>query len=456
MSGGRGFIGKFFDNSGTIKIPAGITKVFLIGCGGGSGGNDGASLTGYISPGGNGAVPLLKVIDVVPNTTYTISIGAGGAGFGRPGPSVNGGDTTFGSLATFNGAQSWFDLASPAGMSIAAGVNNSGVVSANLSRGWRANAGARGSDSGSYRGGTGGACGYTGVGAAGGNASNSGKGANASNASATNYGAGGGGGGCGPSGGGTGGDGAPGFLWVIWIEGQCKITQKTFTSSDTLTIPAGVTSLIAFGQGGGGGGSLGDQVATKTGGSGGKSTYLVPFFTQVTPNTSYSVTIGFGGTGGTLNTGFSGGDTSLGALMTWVGALPGTNGAGYSTAQISNISGPAIDFPISVFGATNGADTSKPLGNSAVYGSYAARGTNGGPTSSSGGGGGGGNSSDAGIGGVGGDGAPSGVGAATSGGNAPSTSYGAGGGGGGGTNGSGSPGAGGNGAGGRLIVIWAE
>ncbi len=244
-----------------------------------------------------------------------------------------------------------------------------------------------------------------------------------------------------------------------------RLTSQTFIASSSWICPAGVTQVIALGQGGGAAGTAGSLISGGRGGpggTGGMSTFLVPVLLTVVPGTTYVITIGAGGDNSIVSTG---GDTSFGALQTWSGAVvnAGSTRVGYSTAYTDAV--PAVippyivwNFPMAIPGGTN-ATQGKALGNAIVLGSYAASGVATSFTSQSGSGGGAGNSSDAGIGGTGGDGGgPSPAVDATAGGNAPSTSYGAGGGGGGGARGIiGHPaGAGGNGAGGRLIILWAE
>lgn len=89
-----------FLSNGTWLCPPDTYLVILIGCGGGGGG-----ASNYFGAGGGSFLATICV-DVVPGTTYTITIGAGGIGGASVG--INkGGDgynTTFGSLATFIGA----------------------------------------------------------------------------------------------------------------------------------------------------------------------------------------------------------------------------------------------------------------------------------------------------------------------------------------------------------------
>ena len=64
--------------TGAWVAPADVTKVEVILCGGGAaGGTGGGSSNG---PGGGGGSVAYSVLTVSPSTSYTITIGAGGAG----------------------------------------------------------------------------------------------------------------------------------------------------------------------------------------------------------------------------------------------------------------------------------------------------------------------------------------------------------------------------------------
>lgn len=73
---------EYFTSSGTWTCPEGVTTVLLIGAGGGAGGSGGygRSSSGSAGAGGGGSLQLIKTITVVPNTSYTVNIGNGGAG----------------------------------------------------------------------------------------------------------------------------------------------------------------------------------------------------------------------------------------------------------------------------------------------------------------------------------------------------------------------------------------
>jgi hypothetical protein len=108
---------KVFTSNGTFTAPSGITEVLLIGFGGGGGGvggtgaATGATIASSAGAGGGGSISSSVYVTIVPNTAYTVTIGAGGTGSvgfanGQQNTDGNpGSDTTFGStLATFSGA----------------------------------------------------------------------------------------------------------------------------------------------------------------------------------------------------------------------------------------------------------------------------------------------------------------------------------------------------------------
>lgn len=101
-----------FTSSGTWTAPTGVTavEVFAVGGGGGGGGiiAPGDNSTAIAAGGGGGGGCIKKIIPVTPGTSYTITIGAGGAaGTATSTTSLsaagNGGSTTFGSLVTAYG-----------------------------------------------------------------------------------------------------------------------------------------------------------------------------------------------------------------------------------------------------------------------------------------------------------------------------------------------------------------
>ena len=101
-----------------------------------------------------------------------------------------------------------------------------------------------------------------------------------------------------------------------------------FQANGTFVVPAGVSRILVemWGGGGGGGGGFSNNCGSITGGGGGGGAYAKWIF-NVTPGTSYPVTVGTGGSGAVNNTGNNGGNggtTSLGALI----IAGGGNGGG--------------------------------------------------------------------------------------------------------------------------------
>lgn len=94
---------KRFTATGSWTAPAGVTEVTVRAWGGGAGGcnND------YIwAQAAGSSVEIVKNLTVVPNTAYTVTIGAGGTAGTSVAAAGDGGDTTFGSLATAVGCTS--------------------------------------------------------------------------------------------------------------------------------------------------------------------------------------------------------------------------------------------------------------------------------------------------------------------------------------------------------------
>ena len=239
------------------------------------------------------------------------------------------------------------------------------------------------------------------------------------------------------------------------------LTRVVFYSSQTWTVPSGVTSVFVQCEGGGGGGggsggasftSGGSSAASGAGAGGGAGTFTQGFVT-LGGATSISVFVGGGGGGGssggeTTNggSGGNGGTSYLGNLITCSGGQGGQGGVyGYNQYTVGcgdsggagdgvpgNSGGSALQYTIFGGGGGGGGGwgCSPGLGSQAneLYGNA----INTGPAGTSnyiGYGGGGGSASPFSNGGTGGS-SPSGCGIGTFGG---SPSYGAGGGGGGGS-----------------------
>jgi hypothetical protein len=245
-----GLVKAYFTASGSWVAPAGITEVLLIGAGGGgAGAPGGTSSTKAGGGGGGGASQTILYATVVPNTTYTITIGDGGVGSSTYGHTpMNGGDTTMGSIYNAIGAEGGYNQDNYWG----GGSNNRTLTSycpwksaaflnsivynlafpsyggttprnttSNLQNTYSVSStagfagGNHGSDSSTCYGGHGGGGGAQGIGADGGNGNSSGA-ASAGSSAAANSSAGGGGGGCGTSGTAAGGNGGSGFLYILY------------------------------------------------------------------------------------------------------------------------------------------------------------------------------------------------------------------------------------------------
>jgi len=106
-----------FRANGTYTVPQNCNRLLLVGYGGGGGGGGGASGTGTTGvqnaggSGGGGALLYSQIVLVTAGSSYSVTIGQGGAGgtgatsgVSNANNGSDGGDTTFGSLATFLGA----------------------------------------------------------------------------------------------------------------------------------------------------------------------------------------------------------------------------------------------------------------------------------------------------------------------------------------------------------------
>lgn len=120
-------VNKVFLANGSWIAPPGVTYVILTGFGGGGAGGSGGlgSTIGANSScgggGGGGAQQKTQVAIVVPGTTYTIAIGAGGTAFG---PQINGGDGNSTSFHDAGYSVAVFWLGAQGGMSSAATAVN--------------------------------------------------------------------------------------------------------------------------------------------------------------------------------------------------------------------------------------------------------------------------------------------------------------------------------------------
>lgn len=105
-------VDEWISADGTWTCPVGVTKVLLAGCGAGGGGGCGGSGAvgggGASGAGGGGAEWHEVTATVVPGVVYAVTRGVGGGSvLGSAwslGGGFDGGDTTFGALATFRGS----------------------------------------------------------------------------------------------------------------------------------------------------------------------------------------------------------------------------------------------------------------------------------------------------------------------------------------------------------------
>jgi len=105
---------------------------------------------------------------------------------------------------------------------------------------------------------------------------------------------------------------------------------QIFTASGTYTPNAAMRNCIieCIGGGGAGGGSVGTAGHCYSGGGGGSGAYSRSNFAAATIGASQSVTIGAGGTGVVAANGNAGGATSVGALVGANGGTGGTSSSG--------------------------------------------------------------------------------------------------------------------------------
>jgi hypothetical protein len=261
-----------FTSSSTWTAPAGVTSVnYLVVAGGGSGGsNHGA--------GGGAGGMLTGTLTVVPSTSYTVTVGAGGTATAYGSAGNNGGNSVFGSITSTGGGAGGssssgggsnggsgggataFSPYNLYGTGIAGQGNNGGTSSSNetthreagggggagavggnsnVSTGAAGNGGAglASSISGSsvtYAGGGGGGCsaGFTtGTGGTGGGGNGANGSSNGGDGTANTGGGGGGGGGVSPA---TGGNGGSGIV-IISYANPATSTNDRMTDVPTLT-----------------------------------------------------------------------------------------------------------------------------------------------------------------------------------------------------------------------------
>lgn len=122
-----------------------------------------------------------------------------------------------------------------------------------------------------------------------------------------------------------------GGAWTAWKRiSDPAINMWSFGTSGTFTTPANSTPNTVYkyrliGGGGGGGGSNGSS----SGGGGGAGGYVEGTFTGYAPGTGIAITVGVGGTAGTLSAdGGTGGTTAIASVASATGGLGGISSDG--------------------------------------------------------------------------------------------------------------------------------
>lgn len=161
--------------------------------------------------------------------------------------------------------------------------------------------------------------------------------------------------------------------WRVTAANGPRGEMQVFTSSGTFTVPDGVTRIRVRVVGGGGGGGRGS--GTNAAAGGGAGGYAEGWY-DVTPGSTYTVTVGAGGAGATSpgSGGSPGGTTSFGAL------LSATGGSGQSPLEAGGSGGSGAGGQVNAgggdgFDATGGATTMGGAGGNSVFGGGGRAGT---------------------------------------------------------------------------------
>jgi hypothetical protein len=357
----------------TWTAPQDVTSVeVLVVAGGGSGEGD------VGGGGGAGGVVYNTNYSVVPGTTYPVTVGAGGVPSATYGANTgrNGGDSQFGTLIAIGGGSGGYGTSSAnsggsgggggqyngVGTYGAPGVTGQGYAGGNsvansYVAGGGGGAGASGTNgdttlgggkggaglyfnisgtSTAYGGGGGGGV-YslsipagTGGAGGGGNATGTGSGnPGGTGVSGTiNTGGGGGGGGVNSA----AGSGGSGIVIIKYKRTPRQLTSTSnaalvvqkFTTTNTWTVPTGVTQVEALVVAGGGGGGNGTG-----GGGGGAGGVVYSSSLSVTPGSTYTIGVGYGGIGATDSAAapaYNGSGSGIGTGTELI-----TNGSGFTT-----------------------------------------------------------------------------------------------------------------------------
>jgi hypothetical protein len=100
------------------------------------------------------------------------------------------------------------------------------------------------------------------------------------------------------------------LILLLLFSGFLGAQNKVYTSNGTFVVPSGIVFMTVecWGAGGGGGGNTTNEDGGGGGGGGAYSRVIL----NVVPGTSYSIVVGTGGTGSTVD-GSNGGDTWFGS-----------------------------------------------------------------------------------------------------------------------------------------------
>ena len=511
-----------------------VTASYLVVAGGGSGGTRHGG-------GGGGGGYLTGTASLSPALSYTITVGAGGTPNLSTGLGTNGNNSTFNTATSIGGGAGGGAVGSTYGSGISggsggggAGFNGGGGVSGGSGTSGQGSAGGTGQNASPYagaggggasavggnagsnggNGGTGTASSITGTstyyaggggggaytgGGGGGSAGSGGSGgggagvAGDAGATAGTANTGGGGGGSGGSGGGNGSGGAGGSgVVIISYAGAQQFsggivtsvggnTIHTFTTSGALGPITTLSASYLIVAGGGGGGA--SRASAASGSGGGAGGLLSGSGVTIDPNSTYLVTVGAGGSGGTAGgtsggtgNGVQGGNSAFSMVTTTAvgggygvcggtvnGGAGGSGGGGTGggnygagTAGQGNNGGRGPNYPSPEglgggggAGAAGGNSSGGPGSNVGGTGGVGVASSISGTSTYYAGGGGGSGDVTGGAGGNGGGGAGGGPGGVS--GTSGTANLG---GGGGGSNGNGGQGSGGNGGSGVVIISY--
>jgi len=319
-----------FTSSGSWTCPDGVSQIDYVVVAGGGGGAIGKTGT-YLGIGGGAGKVAIGTTNVTPGTTYTITVGGGGAAQasldanGNPGVASSIGSAISAALGLgglYNtgaggtsgsgklGGNALFTAGGGGGGDSENGRDATGATSPNTIGGNGGNGtsstitgasvtyGGGGGGTGNIGGGVGGTGG-------GGNGAKAASPASGGSAGGTNTG-GGGGGGAYPSI--TAFAGGSGIVIIKYLAPLNAIL--TFNASGSWTVPPGVTSVdylvVAGGGGGGGGAPLGYH-----GGGGGAGGFRTGTAFPVVGGQSYSITVGAGGAGVSATYGSNGSSSTF-------------------------------------------------------------------------------------------------------------------------------------------------